>query len=63
MNRYSYNGPVAVFGQIVDRNWSGKTTAVSEAKARSNLIFQWKKTHNYNAGSKVTLPGPITEGI
>lgn len=59
MDRYSYKGPVCEFGKLVQNNWSGETIAVSESKARSNLIFQWKKKNNRPAYSKVTLPGKI----
>lgn len=59
MGRYSYNGPVCEFGKLVQNRWSGETIAVSESKARSNLIFQWKKKNNRATNSKVTLPGKI----
>lgn len=59
MNRYSYTGPVCEFGKLVQENWTGETMAISEKKARSNLIFQWKKTNNRAAYSNVSLPGKI----
>lgn len=59
MERYSYVGPVCEFGKLVQERWSGETMAVSESKARSNLIFQWKKKNNRAAYSKVTLPGKV----
>ena len=60
MGCYRYNGPVKIFDQVVQEDWVGDTYAVSEAKARSNLIYRWKKAHNKTADSKVTLPGKIT---
>jgi len=59
MDRYFYEGPVMEFDRVVENSWTGETMAVSERKARSNLIFQWKKSHNRTAGSKITLPGKI----
>lgn len=56
---YTYNGSVKVFDDIVSSNWKGKTIAPSEAKARSNLIFQWKREHGRVAATRVTLPGEI----
>ena len=59
MHKYKYEGPVMVFGICVMNDWKGETTAVSEAKARSNLAYQWKKQNNRVAGSNITLPGKI----
>ena len=59
MNKYVYEGPVMVFGICVMSNWKGETSAVSEAKAKSNLAYQWKKQNNRVAGSNITLPGKI----
>ena len=59
MERYSYKGPVCEFGKVVDQNWEGSTMAVSEKKARSNLTYQWKKSHNRVANTVITLPGKI----
>lgn len=60
MDRYIYNGPVLHFDRIVANNWKVETTAVSEAKARSNMIFQYKKITGLAPYAKVTLPGKIT---
>lgn len=59
MNRYFYNGPVMEFHNCVQRDWLGETFAVSEKKARSNLIYQWKKKHNRCVNSKISLPGEL----
>lgn len=59
MHNYEYEGPVMVFGICVMNHWKGATRAVSEAKARSNLAYQWKKQNNRVAGSNITLPGRI----
>lgn len=60
MKRYSYNGPVVVFGVCIANNWTAETLAVSEAKARSNFAYQFKKATNRNASSaNIIFPGKI----
>lgn len=59
MTLYSYNGPVLEFDKIVANRWQGETYAVSEAKARSNLAFQFKREYGRVPRSKITLPGKI----
>jgi hypothetical protein len=64
MTLYSYNGPVLEFEKIVTNYWSGQTYAVSEAKARSNLAFQFKRENGKVPRTKITLPGKIiAEGV
>ena len=59
MNLYVYEGPVKEFDTCVATNWKASTYAVSEKKARSNMAYQYKKTHNLSASSKITLPGKV----
>lgn len=56
---YIYEGPVCEFGRCVQNVWVGKTVAVSEKKAKSNLAYQWKMKNNRTENSKVELPGEI----
>ena len=64
MALYSYDGPVLEFDKIVANRWQGQTYAISEAKARSNLAFQFKRKYGRVPRSKITLPGKITsEGV
>lgn len=58
--KYRYEGPVMVFDRLVQETYVGETIAPTPSKARSNLIFRWKKQNNRSAGSKVTLPGRVT---
>ena len=58
-HKYTYEGPVVVFGTCVASNWKGETMDPSEKKAKSNLAYQAKKQMNVIAGSKVTLPGKV----
>lgn len=56
---YVYNGPVEEFGRCIAQNWSSKTFAPSEKKARCNLIYQFKRQFNKAPNTKITLPGKI----
>lgn len=59
MALYSYNGPVLEFDKIVTNNWNAQTYATSEAKARSNLAYQFKKINGKVPRTKITLPGKL----
>lgn len=59
MDKYIYDGPVMAFNQVVTDKWYGETMAVSERKARTNLIFQFKQQHGKMPGAKISLPGEI----
>lgn len=59
MNKYSYEGPVMKFGQCISNRWIGSTYATSKSKARSNLIYQYKKNNNLCLNTKITLPGSL----
>lgn len=60
MNLYSYDGPVKEFDNFLMRSWKATTYAVSEKKARCNLMFRFKKEHNRTPDARITLPGKIT---
>ena len=59
MNAYFYAGPVMLFNSCVTSLWKASTHAVSEKKARSNLVYQFKKKYNYGVNTKISLPGKI----
>lgn len=59
MKKYSYSGPVMLFGKYIMDEFKAETQAVNERKARSNFIYQYKKQHNLIAGARVELPGKI----
>lgn len=64
MTLYSYAGPVLEFDKVVTNCWHGQTYAVSEAKARNNLAYQFKKENGRVPRTKIALPGKITaEGV
>lgn len=58
-HEYSYEGPVLEFDRVVAHRWSGKTYAPTAKKAKSNLVFQFKKEFNRSPSAKITLPGEI----
>ena len=61
MNLYSYAGPVTMFDRCIASIWKGETYASSEKKAKSNLIFQYKKQNGLIPASKVSLPGKLVK--
>lgn len=60
MTLYSYVGPVLEFEKIVCNEWHGQTYAVTEARARSNLAYQFKKETGRIPRTRISLPGKIT---
>ena len=59
MYLYKYSGAVKRFGLVVHSHWKGYTYAVSEAKARSNLTYRFKKEYGLLPNTKITLPGRV----
>lgn len=59
MNKYTYDGPVKSFDRCISSRWQGTTYAVSEKKARSNLVYQYKRSHNMLPDAKIALPGKL----
>ena len=60
MALYSYDGPVCEFEKAIVHRWQGQTFAATEAKARSNLAYQFKKETGRVPRTKITLPGKLT---
>lgn len=50
MQQYQYDGP--------DR-WKATTVAPTEAKAKSNLAYRYKKENGLMPNTKITLPGKL----
>ena len=59
MAKYEYSGAVMLFDKCIAYIKSAETIAPSEAKARSNIAFRWKKQHGYGPNQRITLPGPL----
>lgn len=56
---YKYDGPVMKFDTCIEQRWTAGTHAISESKARSNLIFRYKKEHGLMPNAKISLPGKM----
>lgn len=59
MTLYSYDGPVFEFERLITDRWKAQTYAISEAKARANLTYQFKRDNSRVPQTKITLPGKI----
>lgn len=59
MQLYLYDGPVMEFSTCIARRWTASTYAPSEAKARNNLTYQFKKQFNRTPNTKISLPGKV----
>lgn len=57
--KYGYAGVVTQFGKIIHNSWHGETAAVSDKKAKSNLVYQFKQEFNLVNSAKVELPGQL----
>jgi hypothetical protein len=63
MNMYVYDGPVMEFGRCINRRWVSITYAPSEGKARSNLMYQYKKQYRKATDAKISLPGKLEMSV
>lgn len=57
MAKYEYSGPVMLFDKCIAYIKSAETIAPSNAKARANIAYRWKKENGYGPNQKITLPG------
>ena len=60
MPKWLYDGPVLEFNICIANHWKGETFAPTEAKAKNNLAYQFKKNNRRVPSSKITLPGNLT---
>lgn len=60
-HRYVYNGPVLEFDHLLCSNWKGETVASTEAEAKKNLQYHFKKENNRLLSSRISLPGKLKE--
>lgn len=61
VRKYVYSGPVMVFDSLVTKCWYGETMAVSTKKARSNLFYQYKKSHGLTPDTVIKLSGNVVQ--
>ena len=57
--KYVYDGPVMRFDHCIQTKWKAETFALSPQKAKSNLIFRYKKENGFEPTAKITLPGKL----
>lgn len=55
---YRYDGEVTQFGRVIDI-FKCCTQAVSEARAKANLAFVYKKKNDLEPNAKIELPGRL----
>lgn len=59
--KYEFKGAVIdAYARVICAYWCGSTYAVSEAKAKSNLCFQFKRNAGLSAASRVRLDGTVS---
>ena len=59
MSQSRYCGPVKEFEHIVNNKREATTPAFTEAKAKNNLVYRYKREHGKAADCKITLPGKL----
>lgn len=59
MHKYYYSGPVMLFERCITNNWHGETMAPTAEKAKSNLIFRFKKENNMLPNTKISFVGKV----
>ena len=58
--RYSYQGGVRRYNQIIASDFTAQTMAVSEKQAVNNILHQYKTEHGYLPGaSAFSLTGSV----
>lgn len=60
MQQYNYDGPVLRFDNVVSNRWKASTIAPTEARAKSNLAYRYKKENGLMPNTKITLPGKMS---
>lgn len=56
---YEYTGAVKNFNTVVAHSWKASTSAPTEQKARSNIIYQYKRKQGLMPSAKITLEGKL----
>ena len=59
MAKYEFVGAVMHFDKCIAYIKHAETIAPSEAKARSNIAYRWKKENGYGPNQKITLRGNL----
>lgn len=56
---YYYDGEVTLYDKIIDHRYIAETTAPSEVKARSQLIWRYKQMHGYSNRARIDLSNKV----
>ena len=59
MPKYIYDYTVKEFDKLIYEHWKGETIAPSEAKARSNLAYQYKREMCKTPNSQINITGKL----
>ena len=59
MAKYEFVGAVMHFDKCIAYIKHAETIAPSEAKARSNIAYRWKKENGYGPNQKIRLQGNL----
>ena len=54
---YCYDGPVYHFDKLLTNHFVAETIAGSEAKARTNLAYRFKKKYGYANNTCIKITG------
>lgn len=60
MQQYNYDGPVLRFDTTLSNRWKASTIAPTEARAKSNLAYRYKKENGLMPNTKIMLPGKMS---
>lgn len=57
---YTYRvfGKAMMFGQVIGKV-DGVSQAPSKSRARSNVMFNWKRQHGYTKDAKIDFSGQV----
>ena len=58
---YTFKGTVVKDGRTVEYNWETFTFAPSKKKAMNNLVYRYKRDHDFPKACKVELFGKLEE--
>lgn len=56
---YEYTGAVKNFDTIIAHKWKASTSAPTEKKAISNIIYQYKRQQGLTPSAKISLEGKL----
>lgn len=58
-NTYIYNGPVLLYGKMINYSWRAEISASNEREAIKKLVDLFKRDHWYADRVVIDLPGEL----